>query len=268
MTASLVVERVGPGVTIQDAGRPGHMHEGVPPGGPLVPEICVASNRALGSDGGAAAIEIPLSRAAFRAIGQIVIAVDGVIHALADGEILRVDAGAEAVHYVALPGGCDLPVLLGGRGTLLAAGFGGHDGRVLRRGDVIAAAGSPSAAATSVAITPLDDAPIRVVLGPDSFPNACVDALLGEGLVLSATMNRVGHRLDGVRFPVTGLDRQGSQGVVRGAIQVTTDGTPIVLGPDHPTTGGYPVIAVVVSSDWGRLARRRPGAHVRFVLAR
>jgi allophanate hydrolase subunit 2 len=53
--------------------------------------------------------------------------------------------------------------------------------------------------------------------------------------------------------------------MIRGAVEVTTDGTPIVLGPDHPTTGGYPVLAVLRAASWAALARRRPGDPVRLV---
>jgi allophanate hydrolase subunit 2 len=52
--------------------------------------------------------------------------------------------------------------------------------------------------------------------------------------------------------------------MIRGAVEVTTDGTPIVLGPDHPTTGGYPVLAVLRPASQAALARRRPGAAIRF----
>jgi allophanate hydrolase subunit 2 len=59
-------------------------------------------------------------------------------------------------------------------------------------------------------------------------------------------------------------DRGASVPMVRGAIEVPASGEPIVLGPDHPTTGGYPVLAVVIRADQGALAARRPGAAVRF----
>jgi allophanate hydrolase subunit 2 len=76
--------------------------------------------------------------------------------------------------------------------------------------------------------------------------------------------NRIGIRLEGP--PLARLDRGEllSEGLVTGAIQVTSGGQPIVLGPDHPTTGGYPVIAVVLAADLALAARLAPGASVRF----
>jgi allophanate hydrolase subunit 2 len=118
---------------------------------------------------------------------------------------------------------------------------------------------------------------LRVVLGPDLdvFDRAAVDALMTATFVVDARSDRVGTRLTGPRLdyaadstasgaggtPSTGI----SAPMVRGAIQVPPSGEPIVLGPDHPTTGGYPVIATVVRGHLGSLGGRRAGARVQFV---
>jgi biotin-dependent carboxylase-like uncharacterized protein len=263
---ALLLMRVGPGATVQDLGRPGYMHHGVPPGGPLVPELFQAANFSLGNNANDAAIEIPLSSAVVAAVDECVLSVNGIQHRLQAGETIRIPPTNEAVHYVAVPGGFDVPLVLGSRATLLAAQLGGYEGRMLRAGDVLHGLRPKPANEQPKDEAPSPDSqlPIRVVLGPDRFAEHAIDALLSTTFKLSALVDRVGQRLEGPRLPDPPGDRSGSLPMVRGAIQITTDGTPIVLGPDHPTTGGYPVIAVVVSGDLGALARRRPGSEVRF----
>jgi allophanate hydrolase subunit 2 len=84
---------------------------------------------------------------------------------------------------------------------------------------------------------------------------------------VSAKSDRVGVRLEGPGIPREGDDRAPPTPMVRGAVQITTDGAPIVLGPDHPVTGGYPVIAVVSRASQAVLARLRAKREVRFALA-
>ncbi|HKA87677.1 MAG TPA: hypothetical protein VKE22_08435 [Haliangiales bacterium] len=233
-----VLEVAGPALVV-DAGRPGRMHEGIPPGGPMVPELFAAANRAAGNAPDAPAIET---------FGRIAVALDD----------RRIEAVARAarVAYLAVPGGLDVPWVLGGRGTLLVAGLGGHEGRLLRRGDRIpvgAAAGAPEILDVDLA----PGAPIRVVPGPDA------PAPLGEHTI-SPVGDRTGIRLLGA-VAAPPAPAGASAPMTCGAIQLPPSGEPIVLGPDCPTTGGYPVIAVVVAADRGRLFARRAGERVTFV---
>ncbi|WP_426749569.1 biotin-dependent carboxyltransferase family protein [Myxococcus sp. Y35] len=268
MTGWLDVISVGAPVTVQDAGRPGQMHHGVPPGGALVPELLALTNRAVGNASGAAALEA-FGRLELRARGrQVRVAVDGRTFTVADGGSLTVPApDALSVRYVAVDGGLAVPEVLGGRGTLPVARLGGHEGRLLRSGDALPLGGASGAAVPLELEQALDaTAPIRVTLGPDAqrFEPATVALLLSGAFSVSASSDRVGMRLQGP--PLTHGDEGSgtSRPMVRGAIQVTLSGTPIVLGPDHPTTGGYPLIATVIRADWGRLCARRPGAAIRF----
>jgi allophanate hydrolase subunit 2 len=106
---------------------------------------------------------------------------------------------------------------------------------------------------------PWSDDPFGVILGPDAGDTG---ALLGATFRMSPVGDRVGVRLDGP--PVAAPPLDASAPMVRGAIQATPSGQLVVLGPDHPTTGGYPVIAVVRAADLGRLFALRPGAALRF----
>jgi allophanate hydrolase subunit 2 len=106
-----------------------------------------------------------------------------------------------------------------------------------------------------------------VVPGPHvgRFPAGAYEALLGAEWRVSRLGDRVGVRLEGARVPRDVPDLALPVPMIRGAVEVTTDGTPIVLGPDHPTTGGYPVLAVLLPTAQAALARRRPGEVVRLV---
>lgn len=259
---SLVVEFVGPGVTVQDRGRTGLMHLGVPRGGPLDPALFERVRASLGNAPDSAAVEVPWHRARFRALAEVVVSVDGAVRSLPAGAVLEVAPRAYAVRYVGLRGGVDVPVALGGRGTLLVAGLGGLDGRPLRKGDVLRAGVGCAdlgddgegvmTSVSEVIVHPVEDA-----------SRACRDALFAEAFTVSAQVDRVGMRLRGA-MPRASSGHGASVPLVRGAIEVTPDGELIVMGPDHPTTGGYPLVGVVARAHQGALAQLRPGASVRF----
>ncbi|HZI11883.1 MAG TPA: allophanate hydrolase subunit 2 family protein [Myxococcus sp.] len=268
MAGWLDITSVAGPVTVQDGGRPGQMHHGVPPGGPLVPELLAVANRAVGNPWGAAALET-FGRLELRARGRPVrVAVDGHAVTVAEGASLQVPAPeSTSARYVAVEGGLAVPEVLGGRGTLLVARLGGHEGRALRSGDALPlgeGGGTPEAVELGDALAP--EAPIRVTLGPDleRFEEATRASLLSAAFTVSPSSDRVGMRLRGAVLSHSDAGTGTSRPMVRGAIQVPPSGEPIVLGPDHPTTGGYPLIAVVIRADWGRLCARRPGAAVRF----
>jgi allophanate hydrolase subunit 2 len=109
---------------------------------------------------------------------------------------------------------------------------------------------------------------LRLRPGPrdDWFGDAGLVTLTRSVYAVSASSNRVGVRLSGppVTWAVEG--EMASEGMVLGAVQVPPDGQPVVFLADHPTTGGYPVIAVVEPADLAALAQARPGTEVRFSL--
>ncbi|HVY47526.1 MAG TPA: biotin-dependent carboxyltransferase family protein, partial [Minicystis sp.] len=159
------------------------------------------------------------------------------------------------------------PVVLGARATLLVARLGGLGGRPLRRGDVLPVASSaPGGAELGGRPAPPQGVPVRVVPGPHLHrfaPDAFADFVAAPWRV-SRLADRVGVRLEGARVARRDDDAGVPTPMIRGAVQVTTDGTPIVLGPDHPTTGGYPVLAVVPEDAWPDVARVPPGGAMRF----
>jgi allophanate hydrolase subunit 2 len=110
-------------------------------------------------------------------------------------------------------------------------------------------------------------APVRVVLGPDRFDPSAIAALFSGWFAISTQSDRVGTRLEGPAIVQASTALGRSCPLVRGAIEVPASGDPIVLGPEHPTTGGYPVIGVVAGADQGRFFARPLGALVRFCQA-
>jgi KipI family sensor histidine kinase inhibitor len=260
------------GATLQDAGRPGQLHRGLPPSGALDPEALARANAAVGNPKGAAAIEIPLGGIEVEAVGSIAIAIDGEpMERLAEGERRRLPACRRAVRYLAVQGGIAVEVVLGARATLLVAKIGGLSGRPLRRGDFLPAGAADAFEGARACPMPDDPGDEALVIdeGPHlaRFPAAALDTLLETEWRVSRLGDRVGVRLDGGRVPRDRPDLALPVPMRRGAVQVSTDGTPIVLGPDHPATGGYPVLAILRREAQAALARKRPGDAVRFRLA-
>lgn len=264
--SALRVTRTAGLSTVQDAGRPGFMHMAVPPGGPLVRAWLARANACVDNAAGAAAIET---------FGSITLSSEGAISLGTDeGERIELApratwtlaCGPARVRYVAVRGGIDVPMVLGGRGTLLAAGLGGLAGRALVVGDLLRVGNDPLEARV---IIPLDlSAAVLLHPGPDlaRLPPGTFEALLASRPRIDARSDRVGVRLVGAALPSRPLPENATSStpMVRGAIQLPPDGNPIVLGPDHPTTGGYPVIAVAASEDVDRLFALPVGATVHF----
>jgi biotin-dependent carboxylase-like uncharacterized protein len=170
--------------------------------------------------------------------------------------------------YVAVRGGVDVPAVLGSRSTDVLSGLGPAplaEGAVLPVGD--AYSGPPPAVEVAPVPAPsTDDLVVRVVPGPrdDWFTPDALTTLFAEPYTVTADSNRVGVRLDG---PALTRARDGelpSEGMVTGSVQVPSGGKPIVFLADHPVTGGYPVIGVVLAADLPVLAQARPGQVVRF----
>lgn len=260
---SLVVTRTLGLLTIQDRGRRGHMHEAVPPGGPLVPELLAAANRAAGNADDAPAIEV-LGILVVRATADVTVATDGTpARLLREGEVLTVASEPLRCTYLAVRGGIAAPRVLDGLGTLLCAGLGAP----LRTGDTIAVAALPEVHAPALALA-YGEA-IHVVPGPDhdAFDTSALTVLTGAPYRVLPSSDRVGTRLAGAPLPRIADYREVSRPMVQGAIEVPRDGQPIVLGPEHPTTGGYPIVAVIASAELGRFHAIRLGGSVRFALA-
>ncbi|MEU9131194.1 biotin-dependent carboxyltransferase family protein [Kitasatospora sp. NPDC048540] len=279
--AGLEVVRPGPLTTVQDLGRRGVAHLGVPRAGALDEPALRAANRLVGNPDGAAALETTLGGVALRALAPVLVAVTGApAPVTVDGRpagwgtAVRVPAGAvvevgAATHgvrgYLAVAGGLAVPPVLGSRSADLLSGLGPAP---LAAGDRLPVGAAP--AGPRAALVPLPAPPaelvLRLRLGPHADWFSGVAALARDTYRVAAASNRVALRTEG---PAVGRARAGelpSAGLVLGAVQVPPDGQPVIFLADHPTTGGYPVVGVVPAADLPPAAQARPGTPLRFLL--
>ena len=169
---------------------------------------------------------------------------------------------------MAVRGGIDVAPVLGSRSTDTLAPVGPprlEEGTRLPVGDQ--AGGDPF---RRVAPTPpVDPEPVlRTVRGPrhDVFTSDALRALIGVAWTVTSDSDRTGVRLDGPVLERRHKGELASEGMVEGSLQVPPDGHPILFLANHPTTGGYPVIAVVIGADLPLAAQARPGTRLRFRL--
>lgn len=282
---TLRVLQPGPLATIQDLGRPGHGEVGVTPGGAADRSALVTANRLVGNAIGAAGIELLMGGLVARATGRQLVAVTGApAEVCVDGR--PVAFGATVVvgddktisigmpqvglrTYVAVRGGVQAPLLYGSAASSPSAGLGPAPlapGDRLSIGDM--AANSPRPQGFQPGRWS-GDVEVEVILGPrdDWFTHAAIDILTRSAWSATGDLDRVGIRLAGPALQRSRTEELLSEGMVRGSIQVPPNGQPLVFLADHPTTGGYPVIAVVRDADVDRLAQVRPGDRVRFSIA-
>jgi allophanate hydrolase subunit 2 len=259
---SLVVARALGLCTVQDLGRRGHMHEAVPPGGALVPELLALANRNAGNPDDVPAIEV-IGQLVVRAASHAVVATDRTQRrALEAGDELLIASEPLRVAYLALAGGIAAPRILDGHGTLLCAGLGAP----LRAGEVLAHTHERRMSHAHESFTTSDV--VHVIPGPDldAFAPSALAELTLAPYQIHPSSNRVGTRLVGATLPRLDGYQEQSRPMVQGALEVPRDGQPIVLGPEHPTTGGYPILAVIASAELGRFHAIRLGGTVRFAI--
>jgi biotin-dependent carboxylase-like uncharacterized protein len=280
---AFVVVRAGALTTVQDMGRAGHAHLGVPRSGALDAPSSRLANRLVGNGPEAAVLETTLNGCAVRPRCTVTAAVTGAPcpvtvdgRPAAWGAPVRVPAGAvletgAAVRgvrsYVAFAGGVAVDPVLGSRSTDLLSGLGPQplaEGAVLPLGRPQA---PPSHADAVLWQGPPDELVLKVLLGPrdDWFTPAALRTLaIGRYRVASAS-NRIGLRTEGPPLERARDGELPSEGMMLGSVQVPPDGRPVVFLADHPTTGGYPVVGVVPERDLAAAAQAAPGTGVRFV---
>lgn len=280
----LRVSFAGPLVSFQDAGRPGNMRFGVPASGPMDRIAHAAANLAVGNDAGATAIEVSLGGLVIDVVGgALTVGIAGGAFDIelngtplpawtavtpGDGDRLAIRPGRRGSWaYLAVAGRLDVPSWLGHTATHSMSGFGGG---VLAAGDEYVVADARIVRDRDGEIPMPDIRPVPtavgVVIGPQEhhFEPAAVRSLTTSTYALTDAYDRMGVRLDGPPLPLSGALSIPSEAIVRGSVQVTGDGVPTVLLADHQTTGGYPKIATVISSDLDRFAQLRAGDEVDF----
>ncbi|MEO6125856.1 MAG: biotin-dependent carboxyltransferase family protein [Ilumatobacteraceae bacterium] len=269
----------GPLCTVQDRGRPGFAHLGISRSGAADRPAYELANRLVGNRGGEAALEITFGGLVIRFDDACVVALAGapcdtIGHDIGDQQPVAVPAGATVTFvaprsgvrsYLAIRGGVAVESVLGSMSTDVLGGIGPS---LLRAGDRLATGldpGTPFPTQSAPRLPTADDR-IRIWPGPRAawFDPSVVDILVAAPYTVLPSSNRIGARLSGVALDRIVRRELPSEGLVEGAIQVPADGQPLVFLADHPTTGGYPVIAVVDHADLPRIAQARPGDSLRF----
>jgi biotin-dependent carboxylase-like uncharacterized protein len=288
VTRALEVVEPGLLTLVQDDGRPGLARWGVGPSGAADRESFRRANELVGNAAGAAALETVGGGLRLRAVGDVWVAVAGApcavtvdgaadVHdariRLRDGAELALGPAQQGIRcYLGVRGGVDVAPVLGSRSRDVLAALGPEP---VRRGDVLP-------------LGPVEDAPWRprvvrrrtwregvvelgVALGPRDERVPGAEVLLDGEWEVGAASSRVALRLarpEGSHAAGLAWDAARewpSEGLVRGAVQVPPSGLPVLFLADHPVTGGYPVVAVVLDADTDVAAQARPGQRVRFV---
>ncbi|MDH4570724.1 biotin-dependent carboxyltransferase family protein [Pseudomonas sp. BN414] len=284
--SGLRVIKPGPLSLLQDTGRRGWQHLGVSPAGPMDPLAAAWANRLLGNSGSCAVLEISLGGVELEAEEALWVALTGADMPLSvDGEPrlnwsrFRLEPGQRLQigyarsgqrSYLALVGGIRAEPVLGSVACQMREGLGGLDGEGVRlaKGDLLAGDRGNFLRGASVPWPWQPDYTsaqlLRVMVGGDaaSFDEQQVRAFFENAWLLSPQSDRMGARLAGEALVAP--QRQWSQGVVMGAVQVPPDGQPIILTADRQTMGGYPVLGWVHPLDVGRLAQCPANQVLRF----
>ena len=275
----------GPLVTFQDIGRPGNMRYGVSASGPMDIVSFEAANAVLGNETKQTAIEISLGGLILQCHeGSITLAITGgdflieyqgqkisswTVLTIQKGERLSVRAGKSGSWaYLAFSGKLNVKDWLNSSSTHSTSGFGGG---VLKTGQKFTLTDASNQANRIGPILKPNfntNDLIHAVLGPQDqyFMNTAIKIFSDSIFKVSDNYDRMGMQLTGPKLELKSALSIPSEPVVKGSIQVSGDGIPTILLADHQTTGGYPKIATVISSDINRLVQFRSNQSVKFVL--
>ena len=286
------IQVIKPGVQsqLQDLGRLGFQDLGVPVCGVMDEWSHRIANLLVGNAQDEATLEIVLMGPSllFEAATQVAICGADLSPRL-NGEpvpmqqCIEVPAGGQLEFgrrvgglraYLAVRGGFDVAPVMGSRSTYVRGGFGGFQGRALRKGDVLAFADAPAAAPAPALhipgqLPPSDLAtvtPVRVVVGEHwtDFSDETQALFSAATYKINPQSDRMGYRLDGPALPRREAVELISEAMGFGTIQVPSDGQPIVLMAERHSAGGYPKIAHVIAVDLPVLAQLAPQQQLRF----
>lgn len=277
--------------SLQDTGRAGQAHLGIGRAGAFdVPALRLA-NALVGNEAGACALEITLQGPTVLVTRDVRVALTGASMpkariddqplpmwrscAVAAGSTLTLGGAEDGCRsYLAVSGGIDVPPWLDSRSTDINAALGPFE-RALKTGDQLEI-GTPSknqddgcydwSLDPAPWFDPYSDAPLHLIRGAhtDCLDDTSAKALVSREFTVHGDSNRVGMRLDGPQLRLSESLEMVSEGSVAGVMQLPPGGQPILLGCEHPVTGGYPRIAQLAQVDLPRMAQLRAGAKLHF----
>ena len=282
------VLRAGINTTYQDRGRFHMQHFGVAPGGCMDLKAFLIANALVGNNSGDGVLEFayqgPLLKLVkgktkivitgnviFQIIKKNNITIDGECNKsydLKEGDKIDILATAKSAYgYLAVEGGFDVEPFCNSVSILARAHIGPNDGEKIKiRDKIIIKKKSGDKKNYQVKVPDEYKNIIRVLKGPqfDYFSKESQKNFFSKDYKITNLTDRMGMRLEGSTIKNTVSTNIRSEGIIKGAIQVPTDGQPIVLLADHPTIGGYPKIANVISADYHLLSQKIPGEKILF----
>lgn len=291
----LKVINTGPQLLFQDKGRFGMAGSGIAPSGSFDRMSAARANHAMGNTPDAPVVEILLGGAEFAVLhavhavvtgmrcrieighanGTTLSAYSNVILDLSPGDTLRIGMTEDGMRgYLAIRGGFEATQVLGSAATDVMSGLGPAPlaaGDVLQAGNFAAEQAWWPRLRELPALWPREKVrTLAVILGPrsDWFEPAAIETFFEQTYTISDKSNRIGLRVEGGKALTRSNDLElPSEGMVRGSIQVPPSGMPVIFGPDHPVTGGYPVIGVLTGRSSDHSAQCAPGDLIRFIRA-
>ncbi|WP_367342635.1 biotin-dependent carboxyltransferase family protein [Limosilactobacillus sp.] len=288
--AMISVIKPGTQTTVQDFGRPQHQINGFPEAGGMDQQALKTANLLVGNALGAPVLEFVImgptlvfDQPTFVAVtgGLFTVKLNGkevatyrCLQVNANDRLEIGQASAGMFGYLAIRGGLQVKPLMDSAATMLRLHLGGYHGRQLQAGDQLAYQSSWRLSSYYHRHTDQPALPdrtktttIRVLKGPqwDDFSSADQKLFASQEYKVTKNVDRMGYRLVGKEL-TTNLPSMLSEATVRGAVQLTSSGQPIVLMADRQTTGGYPLIAVVASVDLPRFVQCQPGQPIKFQL--
>jgi len=282
------VLRAGINTTYQDEGRFGLQHLGIPPSGSMDYKSFLLANALVNNEKSYGVVEFAYQGPLLKLIkGKAKIAITGKVkfkiiylnseviegesnrtYDLSTGDQIDILATDKSVYgYMSAEGGFKIESFCNSASTLLKAKIGHNNGKKISIEDVITTNKNRKIEKNfKVIISSKINDIIRVLKGPqyDYFSEESKKTFFSNHYKISNLTDRMGMRLEGQVLKNIVNTNIRSEGITKGAIQVPADGQPIILLSDHPTIGGYPKIANVISADYDLLVQKTPGTYISF----
>lgn len=285
---SVIINKAGFMTTVQDGGRPGFGHIGIPASGYMDRDSAHVANVMVSNDPDTPLLEVDVAGIVLTSqvacsvavsgakasvlVNQIPQNTDQTIHLKPDDrfEIKTLTGGMWC--YLAFAGGIQCEPILGSCSTLLVAKLGGHEGRRLQKNDVL---NLRKPANVKTQIKPRHKRPphntihsLAALRGPeyDLFTQASRQNIIAKPFTMTENISRQGMKITGPKLATTIQVNLISSGLVPGSLQVTPAGECIITHRDSQTTGGYPRIIVLKRQTLNQLAQVRPGEHIYFYM--
>ncbi len=279
----LKVIRAGILATVQDSGRTGRRKYGIPQSGAMDKQSMELANFLVGNDTSGPVLEIALQGLSLRAEEDTIVTLTGgeaemyvnksstdmnCTVLLKAGDTLTVSDLKKGVYcYLGIAGKWRCKEAFGSMSTYLMAGFGGMDGRAIRKGDILETSGKTAFRQRTTPEVLIPKFPnkliIRILSGPEIAVLTHADALEDTLFSIHPSSNRMGIRLTGNQLE-NNMQEMLTSPVIPGTIQLPPNGEPIILMNDCQTSGGYPGIAKVIAADMDHLSQMRGGQQLKF----